>query len=69
MSDEELDGGLARLMAAGFVSAGSTGWDVAGRAADLNAEIDRAAETAQDWSPRVGYEVVGRFLGVESPWS
>ena len=67
MTDEELDGGLARLMAAEFVSAGPAGWDVVGQAAGLNAEIERASEATGDHSPRVGLEVVGRFLGVDNP--
>ena len=68
MSDAELDGGLARLSVAGLVSSVAGDWDVCGRAAGLNAEIDAAQKTADDHSPRPGFKVVGRFLGVDDPW-
>jgi hypothetical protein len=69
MSDEELDGGLNKLLAAGLVSSGPKGWVLAGRAAGLNAEIDRASEAANDRSPLVGFKVVEQLLDVASPWS
>jgi hypothetical protein len=67
ISDEKLDGGLAKLAAAGLASCGPDGWDVAGRALSLWDEIDRAMKAAGDHSPMTGWDVVGRFLGVPDP--
>lgn len=69
MTQDELEGGLRRLSAAGYVSEESTGCVLGSAGAVVAAAVKRAGADSQTWALLEEFAAVEVALGVVSPWA
>jgi hypothetical protein len=68
MNSDELEGGLQRLQARGYIFEGNSGFDLGPQGLQVREAIEQAAGTSGASSVSAALVVVETMLGVKSPW-